>query len=395
MRKLFILLNLVLCIYTVHSQEYQFLFKNIQTYQMNVRANYRTYRNGTYIGLESKEYKSILNVKKMDETVFIVKGTSYQLNQAIYNQKLIGYNIDEVVPTDFWIYKDGVMSVSEDNFPYMRNAPFFPEKFNKDQIFSKNGTFVSEVKFGDFEKKYIMPTTVIIRYNAPSEIFGKKCELFDGTISLQNTPMYKELRRVNGKHNLRIYFDKNIGMPAYIEDNFNESFTLNYNDEDVTITHDGFFLHFYEPYRKLRIHLTAEEINKQFEDEPLLKKNVDVREDTDGLTLVLKDLHFSPDSAKILDEEREIILALSRIISKHKDKIILITGHTADVGYEEGQNALSYARAKAVAEALVDKNINAKQLMIEGKGATEPLAPNDTPENMAKNRRVEVKILGK
>ena len=89
------------------------------------------------------------------------------------------------------------------------------------------------------------------------------------------------------------------------------------------------------------------------------------------------------------------IYALAKILVKNKDKMVLITGHTADAGTSTEQMALSFERARAVADALVDQRVNGKQLMIDGKGASEPVAPNDTPENKAKNRRVEIKILGK
>ncbi len=54
---------------------------------------------------------------------------------------------------------------------------------------------------------------------------------------------------------------------------------------------------------------------------------------------------------------------------------------------------LSVKRAKTIVDYLVSQGISPKRFMYEGKGGTEPVAPNDTEENMAKNRRVEIIVL--
>ena len=54
---------------------------------------------------------------------------------------------------------------------------------------------------------------------------------------------------------------------------------------------------------------------------------------------------------------------------------------------------LSQNRAETVLQYLVQKGIDKIRLTAKGYGETQPIAPNDTEENKAKNRRTEVKVL--
>ena len=68
-------------------------------------------------------------------------------------------------------------------------------------------------------------------------------------------------------------------------------------------------------------------------------------------------------------------------------------GHTARIGTEESQFTLSVERAKTIVDYLTSQGMEAERFLYEGRGGTEPVAPNDIEKNMAKNRRVEIIIL--
>ena len=69
---------------------------------------------------------------------------------------------------------------------------------------------------------------------------------------------------------------------------------------------------------------------------------------------------------------------------------MVIEGHADSVGTEEYNQELSEKRAKAIVEYLVKKGIDPLRLTTKGYGFNKPAAPNDTPENRARNRRVEI-----
>ena len=71
-------------------------------------------------------------------------------------------------------------------------------------------------------------------------------------------------------------------------------------------------------------------------------------------------------------------------------------GHTDNTGDKTLNKTLSANRAKAVFDYVTTKGgIVATRITYKGYGDTKPKAPNDSPENKAKNRRTELKVLGK
>ncbi len=69
-----------------------------------------------------------------------------------------------------------------------------------------------------------------------------------------------------------------------------------------------------------------------------------------------------------------------------------IEGHTDNRGDAAMNQSLSDARAQAIVAWLGAHNVNSAKVWGKGYGPSRPVAPNDTPENMAKNRRVEFHI---
>ncbi len=75
-------------------------------------------------------------------------------------------------------------------------------------------------------------------------------------------------------------------------------------------------------------------------------------------------------------------------------EVIIAVGHTDSVGSDAYNNKLSVARADAVKNFLVSKGVEKNRVYTEGKGEGSPVADNKTAEGRAKNRRVEVEVVG-
>jgi outer membrane protein OmpA-like peptidoglycan-associated protein len=71
---------------------------------------------------------------------------------------------------------------------------------------------------------------------------------------------------------------------------------------------------------------------------------------------------------------------------------IEVAGHASSEGSAIMNQQLSLKRARSVVTYLVQAGVDAAQLQPVGYGASRPLAPNDTNENMAKNRRIEFTV---
>ena len=75
-------------------------------------------------------------------------------------------------------------------------------------------------------------------------------------------------------------------------------------------------------------------------------------------------------------------------------EVIIAVGHTDSVGADAYNQKLSVNRAEAVKAYLVSKGIEKNRVYTEGKGEKQPVADNRTKEGRAKNRRVEIEVVG-
>jgi OOP family OmpA-OmpF porin len=97
------------------------------------------------------------------------------------------------------------------------------------------------------------------------------------------------------------------------------------------------------------------------------------------------------------DLERRSLRTLDTLVEVVKgcdDLRIDIVGHTDAEGTEARNQNLSERRARAVADYLVKSGIDANKIEAFGLGESEPMVPNDTAQNRAKNRRIEFMVRG-
>jgi OOP family OmpA-OmpF porin len=75
-------------------------------------------------------------------------------------------------------------------------------------------------------------------------------------------------------------------------------------------------------------------------------------------------------------------------------EVIIAVGHTDSIGTDAYNQKLSVRRAESVKAYLVSKGIEKNRIYTEGKGEKQPVADNKTKEGRAKNRRVEIEVVG-
>jgi OOP family OmpA-OmpF porin len=106
------------------------------------------------------------------------------------------------------------------------------------------------------------------------------------------------------------------------------------------------------------------------------------------------DAYFDFDKSKL---KPEAAAKLGDLVDKTKGvnlEVIIAVGHTDIVGGDAYNQKLSIARAEAVKTFLTGKGVEKNRVYTEGKGSKQPAADNKTAEGRAKNRRVEVEVVG-
>ncbi len=115
-----------------------------------------------------------------------------------------------------------------------------------------------------------------------------------------------------------------------------------------------------------------------------------------GFTIELKNVFFDVNKWDLKPESKAELEKISSFLKTNSTLKIEFGGHTDNTGDKVANKTLSENRAKAVYDYIITKGaIVATRLSYKGYGDTKPKVPNDTPENKAKNRRTELKVISK
>jgi outer membrane protein OmpA-like peptidoglycan-associated protein len=299
----------------------------------------------------------------------------------------------------------GKYDISAEYFmPVVRDVPVFPARDVKPgESWPGTGHEAHDLRdhFG-IASPYTVPFNVVYTYDGPVERDGKKLHLiraeytlFFDTPAPPATATNGEARdypvSTMGSSKQRLYWDNELGMLPYYE----EDFTIRLRLASGNVLE-------YRGVAEARITesklMDREKIAREMNDEieRLGIENTKAEATADGVTITIEKIQFAADSSNLLPSEREKIQHIAALLERYPDKDLLISGHTALAGTAGARQRLSEERAEAVAKHLLSLGVRDPYgVYTRGFGAEKPIAPNDTEENMARNRRVEITILEK
>jgi OOP family OmpA-OmpF porin len=104
----------------------------------------------------------------------------------------------------------------------------------------------------------------------------------------------------------------------------------------------------------------------------------------------LRGIEFEFARAEIRPESQPVLEVAVEQLTRCPDLSVTITGHTCTIGSEAYNDSLSFRRAEATKRFLIERGIAPGRLEAEGRGWNDPIAPNDTAQGRAQNRRVEL-----
>ena len=102
------------------------------------------------------------------------------------------------------------------------------------------------------------------------------------------------------------------------------------------------------------------------------------------------DISFDTGRADVKPNFRPILDQFAASLVQNPATTVTIIGHTDSTGTDAVNNPLSVNRAASTRDYITARGVAASRISIDGRGSREPVASNDTTENRAKNRRVEI-----
>ena len=106
------------------------------------------------------------------------------------------------------------------------------------------------------------------------------------------------------------------------------------------------------------------------------------------------DAFFDVDKSVLKAEGKAKLDDLTDKVKGINLEVIIAVGHTDSDASDAYNQKLSVRRSEAVKAYLVSKGIEKNRVYTEGKGEKQPVADNKTKEGKAKNRRVEIEVVG-
>ncbi len=395
-------------------------------FQLTMRSNVRIYKDGKYLGLYTSEQRGLLKVDSFDGDFTNIEGAVYRLQKGFRGKVEIGSYIDTIDKTKFKLNKSGEIVVLENElFPYIKGIPFFPQRNIGDgESWSNYG---STIVFLDNPNEYqIIKIYINFVYRGKQRYQERLFDYFEISFGYYEPLTKGSIIKVSGLHKMRLFFDNELRVPVFMDEHFEDTIVTS---DRGTYVKKGFNLYFYKSIelfdrpiiiaelKNLIGHgdgITDKTISNTDDSNAgsfnsnslvsLLKTDSDnannrdqvefsVAEKEEGISVTINNLNFLPNSVELVQGEENSLERLIGVLKGIEKRTIMVVGHTARSGSQTEQMRLSTERAKTIAGVFISKGIDKGRILFTGKGADEPVAPNDSEENMRKNRRVEIIIL--
>lgn len=305
----------------------------------------------------------------------------------------------EEYPSNFLRSTQGVYTISDEYFmPVVRNVPVFPDRDIKvGETWTANGEEAHDLRRGfDMQTPFKIPFVVQYQYIGPVQKDGKTLHKISAQYTMSFTNTKRPVDRLAdypyntlGYSNQTIYWDNEAGAIHSYEEKFRIAIDTAYG---TSVLFEGTAQAEVSDYVSSQPAVSADELQKQIDE--LGIANAQVTETDKGINISIENIQFKSDSAVLQESEKIKLQKIAKLLEAYPDNDLLVSGHTALAGTAQARQLLSEERAQAVASYLIELGVrDAYHIFSRGYGAEQPIAPNTTPEGMARNRRVEITIL--
>jgi len=375
-----------------------------ETYTIVERNNWHRYVNGRYVGLISQEVRGTIIPQHQDSGVLLHQGVFFKLQTMIHGRPLRSRTVDAIIPVSFEMLEDDdevieVFAENDQGFPRLRAFPYFPARqLRVGSTWRAPGVRASN----PFESRYPLLIPFIAEYEYRGiELFHGEAvhRLFArfGSNYTNAEAQGDEIARIRGGHRVDILIRVEDGMPVFMRDNFDVTYT---KADGSNVRLRGFTLTFGSRMTPIDRGLVIADLEDRFwlpdtgiDLADLDLPVVDITPVPEGIRLTIRNIQFVPDTADFLPGEWERLDLIARALQQIPDRTFLVEGHTAATGRPESEMALSIERAERMIMELARRGIGETRFIYKGWGSTRPIGDNATEEGRSANRRVEITIL--
>jgi len=406
-------------------------------YSIVERSDWRRYNNGRYVGLVRHEVRaSILPIPADEHTgtsskVFLYQGNFFVLQNTLRDMRQSAQPVDAVIPVSFEVHENGDVIIENDQgYPTMRGFPTFPSQGVIPGLkWRASGSRAADPL--NLGTPIIIPFLSEYEYRGIEQYQGMRVHRIYAVYAVR----YQDAdhaaggyARVQGSHKVDILIRVEDGLPIFMRDDLDETYTM---ADGSTVQFRGFTLTFgagiipmdrgqviasLENTLKIRelpnpgvpavpppvvpvavIPPVSEAEDRVTVPPPANDRGQDTAIDLSpvpgGIRLTIRNILFAPDSADFLPAEMPRLDMIAEALKQIPDRTFLVEGHTAATGQTAEEMELSIERAQRMVAELVRRGISADRFIYKGWGGTRPVGDNATNEGRSANRRVEITIL--
>ncbi|MDR3124101.1 MAG: OmpA family protein [Treponema sp.] len=279
--------------------------------------------------------------------------------------------------------------------PVVRNVPVFPDRdLQAGDTWTAEGHETHDFRdsFG-VNEPYRIPFTARYAFVGEREWKGRRYPAFSVSyrIFVDPSPVAGRLwpQRILGASDQIVFWDVESGQAASYTENFRMILELS---DGRTVEYRGTAEAEILSASPMDKEEAVQDINRAIAS--LGIPDASARIVDGGIAICLENVQFQSESADLTPPERLKLSKIAELLRRYPDRDILVEGHTALAGTEEGRARLSRDRAAAVADSLIAGGARLpEQVVVRGRGAEQPLGDNNTEEGRRRNRRVEITIL--
>lgn len=383
-------------VFSLSGQQFEYMFNVGDRFLIISTGEQQVYQNDAFSHNARFQNNITVNIIGGTQEEALIRARYRITEQSSANQQLYSVQHEDVVV--YRLSSEGVVTVDDDAFlPMVRNIPRFPpteslavgdtwaftahEVFDLRTVFNiarpfKLITIANYEYIGMTPSPYDQQSYPTVKITYPLEVRRRVRDEAGNNFTIS----------ISGGTEQILLWDSVKGRPH----SYHEEYQFSWQAGQETVVFNGTAEAYTVELSDSANQARQEELQNALDDSEI--SGVSVDSDDEGVVLSIGQLHFYPDTARLLAGEEGRITDIAELILQQRPAQVLVTGHTALAGTEAGRQALSELRARTIAELLHRNGI--ENLIIQGVGATQPLATNENEEGRKRNRRVEIKLIG-